>query len=144
MKILIVCTGNTCRSQMAEGYLRYLDPSLQVLSAGTRPGATVNPMAVRVMKEIGIDISSHHPKLIDRFLSNSFDYSITVCDEARKNCPYFTGEVRHRIHIGFEDPTKKRGTEDEQIGEYRKVRDQIVRDLGRFYEQNLKPAEKIS
>jgi arsenate reductase len=129
---------------MAEGYLRSLDPELQVLSAGTSPGTAVNPFAIKVMKEIGIDISSHHPKLVDRFINNSFDYSITVCDDAMNNCPFFTGEVRHRLHIGFEDPAEAKGTDEDILREFRKVRDQITTEFRRFYEQNIKGALKTS
>ncbi len=138
MKVLILCTGNTCRSQMAEGYLQSLDPSLQVTSAGIRPGNAVNPYAVLVMKEIGIDISGNHPKSVDQFLDHSFDFAITVCDNARDNCPYFTGDVRSRLHINIDDPSKAGGSDESILSEYRKVRDQVTGSFKSFYEQRIK------
>jgi arsenate reductase (thioredoxin) len=133
MKILILCTGNSCRSQMAEGFLRSFDSRLGVFSAGTDPAPRANTNAIAVMKEVEIDISKNEPKNVDLFLTNSFDYVITVCDDARENCPYFSGIVRHRLHIGFEDPAKATGTEDEILGEYRKIRDQIKEEFWKFY-----------
>ena len=125
MKILVLCTGNSCRSQMAEGFLRALDPQLEVFSAGTRPAASVHPYAIEVMKEAGIDISRHVPKLVDRLLDQPFDYVITVCDHARETCPVFVGKVSHRMHMGFEDPAEATGTKDEILSAFRKVRDDI-------------------
>jgi arsenate reductase (thioredoxin) len=125
MKILILCTGNSCRSQMAEGFLRSFDPRNEIISAGTRPEKKVNPYAVKAMQEAGIDISGHAPKLVDKYVADSFDYVITVCDNARESCPFFTGKVGKRLHIGFVDPADARGTEEEIMAEYRRVRDQI-------------------
>jgi arsenate reductase len=139
MKILILCTGNSCRSQMAEGILRSLNPELEVFSAGTRPEKKVNPHAVRVMKEIGIDISGGTPKNVDLFLEDSFDFVITVCDNARETCPFFSGKVWQRMHIGFEDPAEARGSEEEVLPVYRKVRAQIRDQFRRFYEEAIKP-----
>lgn len=133
MKILILCTGNSCRSQMAEGFLRSFDSRLGVFSAGTDPAPHANANAVAVMKEAGIDISQNEPQSVDLFLSDSFDYVITVCDDARESCPYFSGIVRHRMHIGFEDPAKAVGTEEEILGVYRKIRDQIREEFLKFY-----------
>jgi arsenate reductase len=133
MKILILCTGNSCRSQMAEGYLKSLDPALKVFSAGTFPAASLNPYAVRVMKEIDIDISRGKPKHVDQFVHDPFDYVITVCDSARESCPVFTGKVKHRLHIGFDDPANARGTEEEILAVYRRVRDEIKNEFSRFY-----------
>jgi arsenate reductase len=133
MKILILCTGNSCRSQMAEGFLKSFDSRLGVFSAGTDPAPHANANAIAVMKEAGIDISQNEPQSVDLFLSDSFDYVITVCDEARESCPYFSGNVRHRMHIGFEDPAKAGGTEEEILGEYRKIRDQIKEEFFKFY-----------
>lgn len=124
-KVLILCTGNSCRSQMAEGILRNTHPDWLILSAGTRPEKQVNPFAVKVMKEIGIDISKHYPKLVDTFTSQSFDTVVTVCDNAKEVCPVFTGKVGKRIHIGFEDPADAMGTDEEILQVYRKVRDKI-------------------
>ena len=95
-RILVLCTGNSARSQMAEGILRSLDSGLEVFSAGTQPAARVNPYAIRVMQEIGLDISQGKPKSVSQFVSQSFDYVITVCDDADKNCPVFTGKVGKR------------------------------------------------
>lgn len=125
MKILILCTGNSCRSQMAEGILKSLDENLQVYSAGTKPAERVNPLAIKAMDEIGIDISWHRPKSVDEFLNTDFDYVITVCDHAKETCPVFVGKVKHRLHIGFDDPAEATGTEIEQMAVYRRVRDEI-------------------
>jgi len=125
MKILILCTGNTCRSQMAEGILRSMDPQLEVYSAGTSAEEKVNPFAIKAMAEIGLDISKHKPEPVSIYLDKAFDYVITVCDGAKESCPVFTGKVKHRLHFGFEDPAAARGTEEEIMPVYRKVRDQI-------------------
>lgn len=133
-KILVLCTGNSCRSQMAEGFIRTLDPEFEVFSAGTRPEKEVNKYAVAVMKEIGIDISSQYPKNAEKFTGEAFDYVITVCDNAREVCPVFTGDVKHRLHIGFNDPFGAKGSEEEILEVYRKVRDEIRRDFRKFNE----------
>jgi len=104
MHILILCTGNSCRSQMAEAYLKSLDPRLEVRSAGTSPASRVHPKAVAAMKEIGIELSVARPKPVEGFLRQAFTYVITVCDNAKETCPVFTGSVKHRLHIGFDDP----------------------------------------
>ena len=133
MKILILCTGNSCRSQMAEGFLRSFGPQMEVISAGTRPEKQVNPNAVIVMKEIGIDISGHFPKHVDGFVNESFDYVITVCDNARESCPFFSGKVGKQVHISFEDPADARGTDEEILNEYRRIRDLIKKGFTDFY-----------
>ena len=133
MNILIICTGNTCRSQMAEGFLKSFDPDLKVYSAGTSAEGKVNPYAVKAMQELGIDISSQNPEPVEKYLDQNFDYVVTVCDGAREVCPVFTGNVEHKLHIGFEDPATARGTPDEVLPVYRKVRDQIKE---KFYEFN--------
>ena len=104
MKILILCTGNSCRSQMAHGFMKTIDPKLQVYSAGTHPAAVVNPNAIAVMQELGIDISTHTPTLVDKYIHEEWDYVITVCGGAKEVCPAFMGNVKHRLHIGFGDP----------------------------------------
>jgi len=134
MKILIICTGNTCRSQMAEGFLKSFDATLEVFSAGTKAEQKVNPYAVEVMAEVGIDISKQWPKQVDVFLEDSFDHVITVCDGANEACPYFSGKVVHRKHIGFEDPASAKGTREEVLPVYRKVRDQIKEEFRVFYD----------
>jgi arsenate reductase (thioredoxin) len=137
MKILILCTGNSCRSQMAEGFLQFFAPDAEVYSAGTNPSDHVHPKAIQVMKEVNIDISGHSPKSVDQFIDDEFDYVITVCDGARESCPVFTGKVRHRMHIGFIDPAEATGTEDEIYTVFRNVRDQIRNDFFRFYNEFL-------
>ena len=137
MRVLILCTGNSCRSQMAEGYLRSFDPALQVFSAGTRPASRVHPKAVEVMREVGIDISDRKPKLVDQFLRDEFDYVITVCDNARETCPVFIGKVAHRLHIGFDDPAEAMGTDGQILKEFRRVRDEIGQQFKSFHEKRL-------
>ena len=137
MRILILCTGNSCRSQMAEGILKSFDANLEVLSAGTKPAEKVASMAIEVMKEIGIDISQNYPKLVDNFLAQEFDYVITVCGGAKEVCPAFIGKVVHRIHIGFDDPAEATGTDEEIISEFRRVRDEILVDFKEFYLSNI-------
>lgn len=132
-KILILCTGNSCRSQMAEGILKSLDPELEVYSAGTNPASQVNPKAVQVMKEIGLDISKNYPKSVEQFINDSFDYVITMCDNAKETCPVFIGKVGKQIHIGFEDPAEANGTEEEILSVFRKVRDNIRDEFVKFY-----------
>ncbi|MEO8512413.1 MAG: arsenate reductase ArsC [Ignavibacteria bacterium] len=124
-KILVLCTGNSCRSQMAEGIIRSLSSDFEVFSAGTRPEKQVNPFAVEVMKEIGLDISRHYPKNVDDFTGIDFDYVITVCDNAKEICPVFTGKVKNRLHVGFEDPADATGSHEEILNVYRKTRDEI-------------------
>ncbi len=133
MKILILCTGNSCRSQMAEGFLKSFDSRLEVYSAGTHPALQSNIYAITVMKEAGIDISKNIPKSVDLFLAESFDYVITVCDDANESCPYFSGNVIQRIHISYEDPAKASGTQEEILEVYRQVRDQIREQFMKFY-----------
>ncbi|MFH0991752.1 MAG: arsenate reductase ArsC [bacterium] len=125
MNVLILCTGNSCRSQMAEGFLKSISDELEVFSAGTHPASTVHPNAVRVMKEIGIDLSTHTPKGVEQFLDQEYDYVITVCGEAKESCPAFISTVKNRIHMGFEDPAKVTGSEEFVLGEFRRIRDQI-------------------
>lgn len=137
-KILILCTGNSCRSQMAEGFLKSFDKNLEVYSAGTKPADKVNPKAVQVMNEVGIDISKNYPKDVEQFINESFDYVITVCDNAKETCPVFVGKVGKQLHIGFEDPAEATGTEDEILAVFRKVRDEIKKDFHEFYINDLK------
>ena len=134
-KILIICTGNSCRSQMAEGFLKSFDNDLNVFSAGTEPSSKVHPKAIFVMKEIGIDISVNYPKPVDEFLDHSFDYVITVCGGARESCPSFTGDVKHRFHIGFEDPAEATGTEEEILKVFREIREEIKEKLNQWYDR---------
>lgn len=135
--ILILCTGNSCRSQMAEGFLKAFNEDLKVYSAGTAPSNEVHSKAVQVMKEMGIDLTANYPKNVDEFLEGEIDYVITVCGGAKESCPTFTGDVKHNIHIGFEDPADATGTEYEILADFRRIRDEILRDFFRFYQVNL-------
>jgi arsenate reductase len=123
-KVLFRCTENSCRSQIAEGILRHLmGNKFEVESAGTRP-SVVNPMAIKVMAEIGIDISGHRSKSVEEFGETIFDFVITTCDAARETCPVFPGKAR-RLHWSFNDPAKVEGSENEILSAFRKVRDEI-------------------
>lgn len=139
MKVLILCTGNSCRSQMAHGFLQSFNGNIDIHSAGTEPAGQVNPKAVQVMKESGIDISRHTPKLVDRYLEDEWDYVITVCDSAKETCPAFLGKVKHRLHMGFEDPSHATGTEEYIRSEFRRVRDQIKDSFYELYIEQIKP-----
>ena len=130
MRILILCTGNSCRSQIAEAFLGHLQPGWEVFSAGTFPATEVHPLAIKVMAEVGLDISRHRPKSVGQFVSQPFDYVITVCDDAREDCPVFTGRVAHRRHLGFSDPARATGTDDEVVTVFREVRDAIRERFG--------------
>jgi arsenate reductase len=137
MKILILCTGNSCRSQMAQGFLKSFDSTIEVQSAGTFPATKVNPGAIKVMDEAGIDISKNSPKSVDEFLNDEWDYVITVCDDARESCPVFLGKVKHRLHIGFEDPSKATGSDEFIMSEFRRIRNEIRTAFYKFYDNLL-------
>jgi len=123
--ILILCTGNSCRSHMAEGILRAAAGDLlNVQSAGSKPAGYVHPLAIKALAEIGIDISAHHSKHMDEFLSQDVETVITVCGNADQACPMFPGQL-NRHHWGFDDPAHATGTEDEQMAVFRRVRDEI-------------------
>jgi len=138
MKILILCTGNTCRSQMAEGFLKSFDNFIDVYSAGTKPEINVNPNAVKVMLEMGVDLTNNKPKSVDDYTNQQFDYVITVCDGAKEICPVFTGEVKSQLHIGFDDPADATGTQDEILAEFRRIRNEILVDFFTFYQTEIK------
>jgi len=122
-KVLFICTHNSARSQIAEGFLNTLyRSSYEAHSAGIEP-TSVNPYAIKVMTEIGIDISTHHSKSMEEFRGENFDYVVTVCDHAKEACPFFPGEII--LHEGFDDPSEFTGTEDEILAEVRRVRDEI-------------------
>ena len=124
-KVLILCTGNSCRSHMAEGLLRQAAGDLfEVHSAGSKPAGYVHPSAIEVLKEIDIDISGHSSKHLDQFLDSGIDTIITVCDNANESCPVFPGQTS-RHHWGFEDPAHATGTEMEILDTFRRIRDQI-------------------
>ena len=125
MKVLILCTGNSCRSQMAHGFLQSFDKNIEVYSGGTEPATQVNAKAIEVMKEAGIDISSHKPTHVNTYLNQEWDYVITVCGGANENCPAFIGKVGKRLHIGFDDPSHATGTAEFIDSEFHRVRDEI-------------------
>jgi arsenate reductase len=123
-RVLFLCTHNSARSQMAEGLLRHLAADrFEAMSAGTQ-ATRVRPLAVRAMEEIGVDISGQESKTLDRFLSEPFDYVITVCDDANEACPFFPG-AKSRLHWSFEDPSRAEGPEEERLAVFRMVRDRI-------------------
>ncbi len=135
MRLLILCTGNSCRSQMAAAFVQRLRPEWEVLSAGTFPADGVHPLAIQVMREVGIDLSAARPRAVEELLDQTFDYVITVCDHARETCPVFTGQVKHRLHMGFEDPAEAFGEEAEVLAVFRRVRDEIWKAFERFVTQ---------
>ena len=135
LKILILCTGNSCRSKMAEGFLKHFDNSLHVCSAVTEPASHINPNAVKVMDEIEIDISNGIPENVAKYLNQEWDYVITVCGHANETCPIFSGKVKHRLHIGFDDPAAATGTEEEILVEFRRIRDEIQTDFRKLMTQ---------
>lgn len=123
---------------MAEGFLKSLDSCLEVFSAGTNPAQFVNPNTIKVMNEIGIDISKVYSKNVDQFMNQSFDYVITVCDNAKETCPVFTGNVKQKLHIGFDDPADATGTEEEVLSVYRRVRDEIAEEFSAFFQKVIR------
>ena len=123
---------------MAEGFLKSFDKKLEVYSAGTEPTSQVHPKAIQVMAEKDIDLSQNKPKSVSQFLAEEFDYVITVCGGAKEACPMFTGKVKHRLHIGFEDPADAIGSEEEITAEFRTIRDEIKNEFYNFYLKNLR------
>jgi arsenate reductase len=136
-RVLILCTGNSARSQMAEGLMKSFDPALDVHSAGTAPAPRVHPAAIEAMREIGVDISAGYPKSVSRYLGEPFDFVITVCDHANETCPIFTGPVRRRVHIGFEDPAAAVGSAEDVLAAFRKVRGEIADRLREYYLEEI-------
>ena len=132
-RVLVLCTGNSCRSQMAEGLINArLSPECKAFSAGTEPSGYVHPKAIAAMAELDIDISQNESKNLDQFRGQYFDYVITVCDSANENCPVWLDKAGARYHIGFDDPAKATGTEEEIMAEFRRVRDEIAGQLLNF------------
>jgi arsenate reductase len=123
---------------MAHGFLQSFDKRIEVFSAGTEPAGRVNPTAVEVMKKVGIDISSYTPKHVDEYINEPWDYVITVCDQANEVCPFFPGKVRHRLHMGFDDPSKVKGSYTEIINEFYRVRNDIRDEFYKLYETELR------
>lgn len=132
--VIILCTGNTCRSQMAEAFWKKYAPDWYVVSAGTKPKSEVYPLAIAAMKEKGIDISHARPKGPDQFLKQHFDLVITVCDNAEKECPNFPNAARH-LHWPFDDPPKAPGDETEKMKVTRRVRDEIEQKIRTYLKQ---------
>ncbi len=137
MKVLILCTGNSCRSQMAQAFLQSYDKSLKVFSAGTEPAYRVNRYAIQVMSEIGIDISKQNPTNVSKYLDEEWDYVSPVCGGANETCPAFIGKVKHRWHLGYDDPAEAQGTEEEILKEFRRVRDEINEGFKSFYNSQI-------
>jgi len=139
MKILILCTGNSCRSQMAHGFMQSFNPELTVKSAGTEASGKLNPGAVKAMQEIGIDISQHTSDSVNKYLNDEWDYVITVCGGANEACPAFTGKVKHRLHMGFDDPSHATGSDEFIWSEFIRVRDEIKETFNKFYKEEIEP-----
>ena len=134
MDILFLCTGNSCRSQMAEGLTNhFLGDRHRAYSAGTNPSSSVHPLAIQVMHELGIDISGSVPKHPDDFLDKHFDLVITVCDDAAQQCPLWLREGRV-VHIGFDDPALAQGSQEARLAVFRRVRDEIRQQVLKFLE----------
>jgi arsenate reductase len=128
-RVLFLCTGNSCRSQMAEGIVNhYLNNEWHAHSAGTEPAGYVHPLAVEAMAELGIDISSQRSKPVDEFRAAEYDVVVTVCDDAAENCPVWLGSGR-KTHIGFEDPAQATGSSMQRLAVFRRVRDEIRREM---------------
>jgi arsenate reductase len=123
---------------MAQGFLQSFDKNIEVHSAGTEPSALVNQTAVKVMQEAGIDISRNVPKSVDIYLKDEWEYVITVCDDAKESCPFFSGKVKHRLHMGFEDPSHATGTNEYILSEFRRVRDEINKSFHTLYTTQIK------
>lgn len=135
--VLVLCTGNSCRSQLAEGYLRYFAQNkAKIYSAGIEVHG-VNPRAIKIMVEDGLDISGQTSNHIEEYFDVSFDYLITVCDHAKESCPYFPTQAI-KLHHNFPDPAKAKGADEEIIGEFRKTRDLIKNYMRDFVKENLK------
>lgn len=142
-RVLFLCTGNSCRSQIAEGALRELaDDRFEAASAGTSP-TQINPMAVRVMAEIGIDVSEQRSKSVVELMGEQFDYVVTVCDHAREACPVFPGGTR-KLHWSFDDPASAEGSEEERLEVFRRVRDEIVSIIREFAVDHVGSMDKPS
>lgn len=139
MKILILCTGNSCRSQMAHGFMQSFNKNLTVASAGTEASGKLNAKAVKAMSEIGIDISGHTSDSVSKYLNDEWDYVITVCGGANEACPTFLGKVKTRLHMGFDDPSHATGTEAFIWSEFIRVRDEIKATFYKFYKEEIEP-----
>ena len=133
-QVLFLCTGNSCRSQMAEGLVNhYLGDEWKACSAGTDPAGYVHPLAVQAMSDLGIDIALQRSKSIEEFREADFDTVVTVCDDAAENCPVWLGKGR-KIHLGFEDPARATGSYEERLAVFRRIRDEIRQEVFDFLE----------
>jgi arsenate reductase len=131
-RVLFLCTGNSCRSHMAEGWLRKLGgDNYEVLSAGSKPAGYVHPLAIAAMRDVGVDISSHQSKSLDVFSGQQFDYVITVCDRAREACPVFSGATA-QLHWSFDDPAHAAGSDEQKMAVFRRVREEIKHRIQLF------------
>lgn len=139
MKVLILCTGNSCRSQMAHGFLQSFDERIQVESAGTEASGKLNAGAVKAMAEIGLDISGHTSDSVEKYLNDQWDYVITVCGGANESCPTFIGKVKNRLHMGYDDPSHAEGTAEYVWGEFQRVRDEIKEGFSKLYNEEILP-----
>ncbi len=138
LRILFLCTANSCRSQIAEGWAKALHPgSIEAYSAGTQP-SSVNPRAVEVMKEVGIALSGHRAKHLGEFIGQPFDFVVTLCGDAHEHCPFFPG-AKKVVHVGFPDPAKATGSSEEMLNEFRRVRD-LIRGFVERIPQSLEEA----
>jgi arsenate reductase len=136
-KILILCTGNSCRSKMAQACLQHIDAGLDVRSAGTHPARCTHPLAIEVMDEIGMPITDLLPHNVEEYIHEEWDFVITVCDHASKTCPVFVGVVKQRLHLAFPDPAQAKGTKEEQLAVFHETRDRIVKSFNEFYHQYI-------
>lgn len=139
MKVLILCTGNSCRSQMAHGWLQSFDSRITVCSAGTQASGKLNEKAVKAMLDAGVDISSHTSDSVEKYLGEAWDYVITVCGGANETCPAFIGNVKHRLHMGYDDPSHAVGTDEFIWSEFVRVRDEIKSGFYKLYLEKIKP-----
>ena len=136
-KILILCTGNSCRSKMAQAFLQHLDPGLEVRSAGTHPTHHTHSLAIQVMNESGMPITDLQPHDVNDYINEEWDVVVTVCDHARESCPVFQGTVKHWLHISFPDPSLSKGTMEEQLTVFRETRDRIFQQFKDFYHKYI-------
>ena len=138
--VLVLCTGNSCRSQMAEGLINdRLGDRFVAYSAGTQPSGYVHPKAIAVMGELGIDLSQNESKSTELFRGKYFDHVITVCDSAKETCPVWLGNAGHKTHIGFYDPAEATGTDEEVTAVFRQIRDEIADQILRFLQTSMVP-----
>ncbi len=137
MKILVLCTGNSCRSPMAHGFLNHFNNEMEVYSAGVHPAYRVMPESIEVMAEKGIDISDYKPEHVYDYVKDEFDYVITVCDHANETCPIFEGKVKHRLHMPFPDPIRAKGGYKNRLKAYREVRDAIEEKFYKLYKEEI-------